>query len=56
MDMIVIVDGREEVREVDHVRVMPRGQLARQVPVLRPGEEAVETVSGQTVIVKTRDA
>jgi hypothetical protein len=52
MDMIVIVNGKEEVREVDHLEVQPRGQMARQVPVLRPGERLIEAVGGKPYIVK----
>lgn len=46
----VVVDGKYEQRALDHVQVMPRGQMSRMVPVLRPGEEVQYTTGGGIII------
>lgn len=48
----VIVDGEYTQRVLDHVQVMPRGQMSRYVPRLRDGEEVHYTVGGGIVITQ----
>lgn len=57
--MTVIVDGKPEQREVDHVEYIERliGPMdvlpdSFDVPKLHPGERAVRTVCGDTYIIK----
>lgn len=56
--MTVIVDGKEDQREVDYIETSDPwhlGALMRHIPVLHPGEEMFETVSGIPVIIKRRE-
>lgn len=48
----VCANGKYEQRELDHVQVMPRGQMSRYVPKLREGEQVHYTVGGGIVIVQ----
>lgn len=48
----VVVNGEYAQRELDHVQVMPRGQMSRMVPKLREGEEAHYTMGGGIVITE----
>lgn len=52
MEMIVIVNGKEERRPVDHIE-HGAGPFPREVPVLYPGEELIETLGGAPMIIKT---
>lgn len=51
MDMIVIIDGKEEMREVDHVE-HERGEMPKHVPALRAGEMLLEPVGGPPIIIR----
>jgi hypothetical protein len=44
------VDGEYKQRELDYVQVMPRGEMSRYIPKLRPGEEVHYTMGGGIVI------
>jgi len=49
----VCADGKFVQRPLDYIRVMPRGQMSRMVPVLRPGEEVQYTGGGGIIIITT---
>lgn len=46
----VCADGKFVQRPLDHVQVMPRGQMSRMVPKLNPGEEVHYTGGGGIII------
>lgn len=50
----VCADGEFVQRPLDYVQVMPRGQMSRMVPKLKPGEE-VHYTGGGGIIITTRE-
>ncbi|MBW2648410.1 MAG: hypothetical protein JRC53_01110 [Deltaproteobacteria bacterium] len=50
--MKVIIDGEEENRPVESIRVSDDGRPPMEYPVLRRGEEALYTVDGKVIIIK----
>lgn len=46
----VCADGKFVQRPLDYVQVMPRGQMSRMVPQLKPGEEVHYTGGGGIII------